>query len=79
MRSFGRKVEEEQAPVDLNAIIRKILNSSNRSCALSEISLDLRLSEQPCVVIGVEVRLEQVFLNLVQNAIQAMGRVAEPG
>ena len=33
----------------------------------------------PCVVFGVEVRLEQVFLNLVQNAIQAMGRVKEPG
>ena len=78
MRSFGRKVEEEQAPVDLNAIIRKILNFLESQLRLSEISLDLRLSEQPCVVIGVEVRLEQVFLNLVQNAIQAMGRVAEP-
>ncbi len=78
MRSFGRKVEEEQAPVDLNAIIRKILNFLESQLRLSEISLDLRLSDRPCVVIGVEVRLEQVFLNLVQNAIQAMGRVAEP-
>ncbi len=78
MRSFGRKVEEEQAPVDLNALIRKILNFLESQLRLSEISLDLRLSDRPCVVIGVEVRLEQVFLNLVQNAIQAMGRVAEP-
>ena len=40
--------------------------------------LDLKLSDAPCVVLGVEVRLEQVLLNLVQNAIQAMGRVGQP-
>jgi signal transduction histidine kinase len=45
---------------------------------LSEIALDLRLLDAPCEVLGVEVRLEQVFLNLVQNAIQAMGRVGTP-
>ena len=78
MRSFGRKVEEEQAPVDLNEIIRKILSFLESQLRLSEISLDLQLAEQPCVVLGVEVRLEQVFLNLVQNAIQAMGRVVVP-
>lgn len=78
MRGFGRKVEEEQRPVELNALIRKILRFLESQLLLSEISLDLRLAEQPCVVLGAEVRLEQVFLNLVQNAIQAMGRVAEP-
>ena len=78
MRSFGRKVEEEQAPVDLNGIIRKILSFLESQLRLSEIFLDLRLTEQPCEVLGVEVRLEQVFLNLVQNAIQAMGRVVVP-
>jgi len=78
MRSFGRKVEEEQAPVELNAIIRKILRFLESQLRLSEISLDLRLTDQACEVLGVEVRLEQVFLNLVQNAIQAMGRVDLP-
>jgi C4-dicarboxylate-specific signal transduction histidine kinase len=78
MRSFGRKVEEEQGPVDLNEIVRKILSFLESQLRLSEITLDLQLAEQPCVVLGVEVRLEQVFLNLVQNAIQAMGRVVVP-
>ena len=78
MRSFGRKVEEERAPMDLNVIIRKILNFLEAQLRLSEIFLDLRLAEQPCEVLGVEVRLEQVFLNLVQNAVQAMGRVVVP-
>jgi signal transduction histidine kinase len=78
MRSFGRKVEEERAPLDLNEIIRKILSFIESQVRLSEISLDLRLAEEPCVVLGVEVRFEQVFLNLVQNAIQSMGRVVAP-
>jgi PAS domain S-box-containing protein len=78
MRSFGRKVEEDRAPVELNGLIRKILSFLESQLRLSEIGLDLRLAEEPCVVLGVEVRLEQVFLNLVQNAIQAMGRVVVP-
>ncbi|WP_448874271.1 sensor histidine kinase [Desulfobulbus propionicus] len=78
LRSFGRKVEEEQAPVDLNEIIRKIIKFLEAQLRLSEIHLDLRLWDKPCEVLGVEVRLEQVFLNLVQNAVQAMGRVAKP-
>jgi len=78
MRSFGRKVEEDQAPLELNTIIRKILSFLESQLRLSEIALDLRLSAEPCVVLAVEVRLEQVFLNLVQNAIQAMGRVVIP-
>jgi len=78
MRSFGRKVEEERAPVDLNAIISKIIKFLEAQLRLSEIFLDLRLAEHPCEVLGVEVRLEQVFLNLVQNAVQAMGRVVVP-
>ena len=78
MRSFGRKVNEEHSPVDLNEIIRKIIKFLEAQLRLSEIHLDLRLADQPCEVMGVEVRLEQVFLNLVQNAIQAMGRVATP-
>jgi C4-dicarboxylate-specific signal transduction histidine kinase len=78
MRSFGRKIEEDQGPLELNEIIRKILSFIDSQLRLSEISLDLQLATEPCVVIAVEVRMEQVFLNLVQNAIQAMGRVDTP-
>lgn len=78
MRSFGRKAEEEQAPIDLNEIIGKIIKFLEAQLRLSEIHLELRLADTPCEVLGVEVRLEQVFLNLIQNAIQAMGRVVMP-
>jgi C4-dicarboxylate-specific signal transduction histidine kinase len=57
--------------VDLNEIIRKIIKFLEAQLRLSEIHLDLRLWDKPARS-GVEVRLEQVFLNLVQNAVQAM-------
>jgi C4-dicarboxylate-specific signal transduction histidine kinase len=65
MRSFGRKVEEEQAPVELNAIIRKILHFLESQLRLSEIELDLKLSDAPCVVLGVDVLMEEVVINVL--------------
>ena len=78
MRGFGRKVESDLAPVELNALIRKLLAFLDSQLRLGEIEVELALTEEPCLVLGVDVRLEQVFLNLAQNAILAMGRVAAP-
>jgi len=78
MRSFGRKVDEERTPVDVNEVLNKIIKFLEAQLMLSEVELDLRLTPEPCEAMGVEVRLEQVFLNLLQNAIQAMGRVVLP-
>ncbi|MGI6656253.1 MAG: ATP-binding protein [Desulfobulbus sp.] len=78
MRSFGRRIEEEQSPVDFNEVIHKILVFLEEQFRLNEIALDLQLAEESCLVLGVEVRLEQVMLNLIQNAVQAMGRIEDP-
>jgi len=78
MRSFGRKVEADLAPVELNALIRKLLAFLGPQLRLGEIEVELALADAPCLVLGVDVRLEQMLLNLVQNAILAMGRVAAP-
>ena len=78
MRSFGRKVESDLAPVEMNALIRKVLAFLDAQLRLGEIEVELTLTEAPCLVLGVDVRLEQVFLNLAQNAILAMGQVATP-
>ena len=78
MRSFGRKVEVDLAPVELNALIRKILAFLDSQLRLGGIEVELALPDEPCLVLGVDVRLEQVFLNLAQNAILAMGRVTAP-
>lgn len=79
MRGFARLEEEGgRRPVEINALLRKILRFLDSQLRLNEVELKLDLSEQPCVVNALEVSLEQVFLNIIQNAIQAMGRVDAP-
>lgn len=79
MRGFARLEEEEGGQaVEINALLRKILRFLDSQLRLNEVELKLNLSEQPCVVNALEVSLEQVFLNIIQNAIQAMGRVDAP-
>ncbi len=78
MRSFGRKVEGAATLVDINALLRKIVHFLSGQLRIHEVEVALELTSQVLLVRAIEVRLEQVFLNLVQNAIQAMGEVEHP-
>lgn len=78
MRGLGRKVEGALAPVDVGALLRKLMRFLSGQFRLHDIELDLDLPDGPLPVLAVEVRLEQVFLNLAQNAVQALGDAAAP-
>ncbi|WP_319550584.1 ATP-binding protein [Desulfogranum marinum] len=78
MRSFGCKVEEDLVPIEINQLTRKTLRFLEPHLQLNEIEIDLHLSDTPCYFLGVDVRIEQVLLNLIQNAIQAMGCEPNP-
>ena len=78
MRSFGRKVEGELAAVDVAALLKKIVQFLSGQLRIHGVDLQLRLADAPLLVWAIEVRLEQVFLNLMQNAIQAMGGTERP-
>lgn len=78
MRSFGRRVEGVASMVDINVLLRKIIHFLSGQLRIHEVEVELDLADQALPVWVIEVRLEQVFLNLVQNAIQAMGEVERP-
>ena len=78
MRSFGRKVEEDLVPIEINKLIRKTLRFLEPQLQLNEIKITLQLADTPCYFLGVDVRIEQILLNLIQNAIQAMGCESKP-
>ncbi|MDO5674639.1 MAG: ATP-binding protein [bacterium] len=78
MRSFGRRVEGVLTTVDINALLRKIVHFLAGQLRIHEVEVELELAAQALPVWAIEVRLEQVFLNLVQNAIQAMGEKERP-
>jgi len=78
LRGFASKAREELVSVRVNVILLDVLNFLEAQLTMSEIRVDLQMSETDYWILGLEVRLEQVFLNLVQNAIQAMAATEAP-
>lgn len=78
LKSFASKAGQEAHPVDINHVLTTILKFLDSQLKLSDIELELSLAPEAPAVLGQEVRLEQVFLNIIQNAVQAMGNTDAP-
>jgi|LGVE01.1.fsa_nt_gb PAS domain S-box-containing protein len=72
LREFGRKHDLEVYEVDLNEPIRDIFTLLGQQLKLRNIKVDLRLDEPLPKILADKNRLEQIFLNLVANARDAM-------
>jgi signal transduction histidine kinase len=72
VRAMFRKDTQEKLPVDLNKLIRSVLALVYIDLRKRSIESQIDLGEHLPPVIGNEVQLQQVALNLVMNAIEAM-------
>jgi PAS domain S-box-containing protein len=73
LREFGRKSDaEELEKVDINTPIRNVFTLLGQQLALRQIEVQLDLQDGLPPIPAVANRLEQVFLNLVMNARDAM-------
>jgi len=70
--TFARKGSSERVPVDLNDVIRRTLSLMTYDLKLKEISVERELSGALPEVLGDRHGLQQVVLNLVTNAAQAV-------
>jgi C4-dicarboxylate-specific signal transduction histidine kinase len=78
LKSFARKETPKTNPVEINQILTNILQFLDSQLKLSDIEVELDLAPDIPQTLGHDVRLEQVFLNIIQNGIQSMGDVEEP-
>ena len=69
--AFARKQVLQPQPLDLSATVRDLAGMLRRLLR-ADITLDLRLAEHPPTVMGDPSQVEQVLLNLVVNARDAM-------
>ncbi len=70
-RSSGASAEES-TPVDLNAIIGDVLSLLEPQLIAGKVKVRRDLCPSPALVVGIEHKLQQVFLNLFLNARDAM-------
>ncbi|HKC38319.1 MAG TPA: ATP-binding protein [Gemmatimonadales bacterium] len=70
--TFARKGSAERVPVDLNDVIRRTLSLTGYDLKLKDVSVERELSGALPDVFGDRHGLQQVVLNLVTNAAQAV-------
>ena len=62
----------EHAPLDLNSLIKRMTEATLPTMADRGVRLDLSLDQQAPVIAGDADKLQQAFLNLINNALDAM-------
>jgi len=73
LRTFGRAAPFSRDPVSLNDTITQALSLMQEQLRLRDIHVTVALGAEELVVLGNAVQLEQVFINLLTNARDALG------
>ena len=72
LRAFARQETEPMTRVDISAVIAAVLELADARMRQEKLHLDYTPSKDPVFVQGGEVRLQQVIMNLLTNAMDAM-------
>jgi len=77
IRDMARKRDAVSEPVDVNDSVRSVLSMVERQMTLHKVALDAHLERGLPEVEADAVQVEQVVMNLVSNALDAMREVAQ--
>jgi len=72
LKSYARKSGEELVPVDLRNSVNASLAMMSPQLSQMKVEISVNLPPDPVLVLGDKVRLEQVIVNLLRNALDAM-------
>ncbi len=72
LRTFGRAAKASSEPISINVVVRRALSLLQEQLRIRQIHTNLYLSDDDPVVIGNPIQLEQVVINLLTNARDAL-------
>jgi two-component system NtrC family sensor kinase len=77
--AFARRSEPQREPLDLNGVVQRTLRLRGYQLTSNKIAVETDLAAELPSVVGDARQLQQVCLNLVTNAIQAMASLGAGG
>jgi signal transduction histidine kinase len=72
LRTLLKKVPPQLRPLDLNEVIREVLTLAHNEFVTGGVAVQFELALDIPRVLGDRIQLQQVMLNLIMNAIDAM-------
>ncbi len=77
IRALAKKTEPQMVALDINDVIREAISLEQREMLSQRVSLRTELASALPPVLGDRVQLQQVVINLVMNAVEAMAPVTD--
>ena len=77
VRELFRKAPPRKGRLNVNEVVREVIVLTDSETLKNEISVKTQLADGLSLIEGDRVQLQQVLLNLVVNAIQAMATIAD--
>jgi PAS domain S-box-containing protein len=77
IRALMRKAPRRKDSIDINEAVREVIELTRGETVKNSVSMHTELADGLPLIEGDRVQLQQVVLNLIVNAVQAMGAVAD--
>jgi two-component system C4-dicarboxylate transport sensor histidine kinase DctB len=78
LKSYARKGGDEFRPVEVGPAIASVLSMMEPQLKQREVKISVVEPDEPAVILGDRLRVEQVLVNLIRNALDATKGVDQP-